>query len=92
MHSDKAKALELYRSLSALQPKYQDLYTDLHKQYQSCQCYACKVRLITFGIELVNLNAYVSHLETTLLPPISGVLDKLNINYTILNDLIMILG
>lgn len=83
MNSEKAQALELYQSLSALQPQYQELYNALKKQYQSCQCYACKVRLIAFGLEVQSLNSNVNHLEKQLLPSLTDILDKFNIKYKI---------
>lgn len=92
MNSDKVQALELYQSLSALQPRYQDLYNALEKQYKSCQCYTCKVRLVAFGMEVTSLNSNVSHLEAQLLPPLIGILDKLTVKYKISKGQIIILS
>lgn len=92
MNSEKAQVLELYQSLSALQPKYHELYRALEKQYESCQCYACKLRLIAFGMEVTSLNSNVSHLEAQLLPSLTGILDKLTIKHKISNDQVFIMN
>jgi len=85
------QVLELYHSLSALQPRYEELYLALEEQYQSCQCYACKVRMITFSMELTSLNSNVRNLEAQLLPSITSILDRLSVKYKVSNGHIVIL-
>jgi len=91
MNSNMEQVLELYHSLSALQPRYEELYLALEEQYQTCQCYACKVRMISFGMELTSLNSNVSHLEAQLMPSITGILDRLSIRYEISKGHVVIL-
>lgn len=78
--------LELYEALTALQSFYRELYKDLEAQFRKCACFSCKIRLITFGMELVSVNSQVEGLEAKLAPPVNNILNALSIPYVTSDD------
>ncbi|PZF71608.1 hypothetical protein [Taibaiella soli] len=74
-----------YLEFCNLQNKYKEIYTDLELRYLECGCFKCRLKLISFGLELSSLNALVNHLEEKLAPGIEDILQTLNINYNIVD-------
>jgi hypothetical protein len=74
-----------YLEFCNLQEKYKEIYTDLELKYLECGCFKCRLKLISFGLELSSLNALVNHLEEKLAPNIGDILQTLNINYNIVD-------
>lgn len=86
MESKNQNDLELYEALSALHAFYKQLYRDLEGQYSKCMCFTCKMRLVTFGMELVSINTLIEHLESELMPPVDRILAAMSISYCVSGD------
>lgn len=76
-------AFEEYETYLLLLASYKELYQDLELQYQLCKCLGCKLRLITFGMEIISLNSFVEQLEAQITPDLNDILKDLKINFQI---------
>lgn len=77
---------ETYQNYVQLQNEYKTTYKQLLKQYSKCKCFACRLELILFSVELTNLNTKLSYMEEQLLPEISSVLSGMEIKHSKTND------
>lgn len=76
---------EMYELYALMLANYKEVYKDLQQQYEFCKCLHCKLKLITFGLEIVSLNSFVEQLESQITPKISDILKEMNIGF-ISND------
>lgn len=72
---------ETYQSYRHLQDEYRKTYKKLAEQYEQCNCFACRLELILFSVELTNLNTKVAYMEDQLSPEITTVLSELQIKH-----------
>lgn len=72
-----------YKAYTQLQKKYTQMYRELELQYETCKCFNCKLKVITFGLELLALNSFLSGLETQITPDIKSILENLQIGFVI---------
>jgi len=85
MRPTNSTTIVAYQEFCELQEKYKEIYTDLELKYLECGCFKCKLKLISFGLELNSINSLVNHLEEKLTPTIEEILQMLNIDYYIVD-------
>ena len=83
MKNNEAIFLKRYQELILLCEQYKELYRELEKRYKNCECFHCKMRLVTLGMEIVSLNSVAEQMERDLLPPIEEIFNSMSINFTI---------
>ena len=75
--------LKDYIAYLELQAHYTRMYKDLKEQYKSCQCFDCKIQVMTFGLELVALNAFIEEMEAEIAPEVGTILNKMEIAFKV---------
>lgn len=80
-NSETAILFRRYKKLTALCEQYKEVYIKLEEQYKICSCFHCKLRLITLGMNILDLNSRIEHLDKTLLPSVEHILTAMNITY-----------
>ena len=77
---------EIYQTYLQLQDEYKKTYRRLLQQYKECRCFACRLELILFSVELTNLNTKVAYMEEQLSPEIGTILSELEVNHAKTTD------
>ena len=72
---------EAYQSYCQLQREYRDIYKELEKQYEACKCFGCQLEVILFGLDLLNLNTIIVHMENQITPAIGSILTGMKIDH-----------
>jgi hypothetical protein len=70
-----------YEAYLQIQSRYVGMYRQLELQYESCKCFSCRMKVITFGLELLALNSFIDQLEAEVVPGIGDILEELKIDH-----------
>ncbi len=72
---------EVYQSYLQLQAECKTIYKELERRYEQCRCPICQKEVILFSLDLLSLNMLVSHMENQISPPISAILQEMQIDH-----------